>query len=286
MNCTKCDAKNEDYARYCWNCGTPTDVVKTQEHNLFKFISSEWMGFTQILPRVLYLGAIIALALSLFLAIYAAFPHDSHPTPTYLTVLVINQLGSGIFYAGILIGLAGVISTQNDTKQLLRRKVLYIAAGVLLVLGIILVALNMFSNNTDSIADKIYYALKNFLYTGLFEGGVIAGLAALNSPWTDNKTQNFSPIVNILYLAAIITVILAIVLASLFITLVGMGTALANIYLFLGFFLGYGILNGGILAALGRLIALRNRKRNAPDSTDEDLDEDEEDAAMEIPITP
>jgi hypothetical protein len=283
--CGKCGAKNEDYARYCWNCGTPTHVSKIQGQNVLRFLNREWLGFTQVLPWLLYLGALCVLVFQLYVAIDSLISN-----PYYISAFsyrsFIEDLAHGVFWSGILIGLAGIVSTQKDNRQARRlRNGLYLAAGALLCTSIVTMILHMFTNtlsSTDSvsIAERIYWALSSFLYIGLFEGGILAGLGALNSPRHKHETQDYDQTINILYLAAAATIIIGIITATLSVTYYDY----AETYWFFYRFAFYGIFCSGILAALGRLVALRNRNRNEPDLEDEELEE--EDAAMDGPTTP
>jgi uncharacterized membrane protein len=274
MICDQCGRKNNDDSSSCENCGSPLEAHKSGEDNLPGFLKSEWLGITQVLPRLLYIGAIIAVAISLFVAIYAATLQDSSSIIS-TTISVIGILANGLFCAGTLTGLAGVISTQKDAKHAQRQcKILYIAAGSLLLIGITVAALYMFqssSSTTSSTSSRVYLALYWFLALGLFESGILAGLAALNSPRQESDTRDHNPMVKVLYLAAAATLILAIIVASLSATVMSEGwPLLEKTSSFLSSFSYCGILYGGILAALGKLVYLRSHRKKEPVSTDKE----------------
>jgi hypothetical protein len=126
LTCAKCGAENNDYARYCWNCGTPTHVPKIKR-NFLRFLNYESLGLTQVLPRLLYIGALCVLGFYFLRAIDILIDWG---TSDFSIIMALGYSATGIFYAGILTGLAGVTSTQKDTVQKQRLcKVLYIAAA-------------------------------------------------------------------------------------------------------------------------------------------------------------
>ncbi len=279
MICDKCGRKNNGDANSCENCGSPLDnTPKPGYDNLPEFLKSEWLGFTQVVPRLLYLGAVIALVIILFAAIYAAitYPGLAGKTQSFLVILA-----GGFFFAGILTGLAAVVSIHKNPEHARRqRKVLYIAAGALLAIGIVLAALHMFTGTdtlTYSTTYKAYLTLRDFLTYGLFYSGILAGLAALSSPRKESEEQIDNPVINILYLAAAVALVLAIIVASLYVcsSLANEATAIQKTTMFLTYFASYGIVYGGLLAALGKLVSLRNRKREASVSASEECEEEE-----------
>ena len=280
MICDKCGRKNSDDTVSCENCGSPLDTAAKPEYdNLPGFLKSEWLGFTQVVPRFLYLGAVIALVIALFVSIHAAIAYHASLASKTQSFLVILG-GEGLFFAGILAGLAAVVSIHKDPEHARRqRKVLYIAAGTLLAIGIALAALHMFTGTdtlTYSLTYKAYLTLRDFLTYGLFYSCVLAGLAALNSPHPKSEEQIDNPVINILYLAAAVTLVLAIIVASLYVcsSLADGETTIQKTTVFLTYFASYGITYGGILAALGKLVSLRTRKKESSVSTDEECEKE------------
>jgi hypothetical protein len=286
VTCKKCDAENADYARYCWNCGTPIHVskIQSQKNTLLRHLSHEWFGLSQVVPKLLYIGAISVFVFQLIEGFKLASPFDSL---TYSIPPLLRGLASGLTYAGILISLAGITTTQRDILQKQRmRKFLHSVAACLLLIAIVLLAFAMFTDTASlnfSIADRLYGCLKSFVYYGLFASGLLVGFGELNASRQPNESQVFNPVINILYFAGIGTVIVGIIIASLSIEFYSFinHSFFDKAAPFLSDLGYYSVFYGGILAALARLISLRNRKRNTSESIDEKDEEDREEEEID-----
>jgi hypothetical protein len=281
--CSKCGRENKDDARSCWNCDTPTSASKTQGNNLPGFLKFKRLGRTEVLSGLLYLGAILVIGSYLLRAVnillILGISTDSIGLP-------LSYFANGLFYAGIIAGLAGFTYTQRNTAQRQKlSKTLYIAAMFMILIAIPILAFQMFTYTAwdISITTRLSLALTNFAQIVLFQSGFLVGLGALNAPRQQSEPKKHNPMINILYFAAAATLTLGIITASLSVTAINEGfSIIEKISMFLGGFTYYGLFYSCVLVALGKLISLRNRNRNALESIGNKCKgEKEEDADMD-----
>ena len=160
------------------------------------FISSRESSATEKprrVVRVLNWLALAVLAISLVDASLSIVEMDGYfydgadKASAFLRVFV-----PGLFYAGIIIGFATVISlrSENHHAATRRRNALYLAA--VLVLGAAIAIATMTVSDLGeyaSLSAKASFFLTLFLQNGVLYGGVLAGLAAYISSQRKNETD-------------------------------------------------------------------------------------------------